>query len=79
MNPAEQKDPLQGVTLEKMLTILVEERGWPALAEHVKANCFWNEPTIKSSLKFLRKFPWARARVEGMYLWHLRELKREGR
>jgi uncharacterized protein (DUF2132 family) len=61
-------NPLHGITLKALLTGLVEEHGWEYLAERVKIQCFSNEPSIKSSLTFLRKTPWARAKVEGIYL-----------
>ncbi len=61
------KPSLEGVTLEMMLTRLVEHMGWAAMAEAVPVNCFTNEPSIKSSLKFLRRTPWARAKVEDLY------------
>lgn len=62
------KDPLHGVTLEKLLTELVAEFGWPALAERVDVRCFRFDPSIKSSLVFLRKTPWARTKVEQLYV-----------
>lgn len=65
------KDPLHGVTLEKLLTILVENYGWEFLAKQVDINCFKNEPSVQSSLKFLRRTPWARDRVEVLYLRHI--------
>jgi uncharacterized protein (DUF2132 family) len=60
-------NPLHGVTLERILTELVDRYGWPQLAEWVDINCFKNDPSIKSSLKFLRRTPWARAKVEELY------------
>ncbi len=62
------RDPLHGVTLEQLLTQLVEHYGWLALAEQVAINCFKQDPSIKSSLKFLRKTPWARSKVEALYI-----------
>ena len=59
---------LHGVTLEALLTQLVDHYGWEQLARHVDINCFSSDPSIKSSLKFLRKTPWARAEVEQLYL-----------
>lgn len=59
---------LHGVTLEALLTRLVDHYGWDQLARHVDINCFSSDPSIKSSLKFLRKTPWARAEVEQLYL-----------
>lgn len=74
-NPIEREhpnDPLHGVTLEAMLTRLVDEHGWDDLASRVRINCFANDPSIKSSLKFLRKTPWARKKVEDLYKAKLR-------
>jgi uncharacterized protein (DUF2132 family) len=59
---------LHGVTLEAMLTRLEAYYGWEQLARRIDINCFSNDPSIKSSLKFLRKTPWARAQVEALYL-----------
>jgi uncharacterized protein (DUF2132 family) len=61
-------DPLEGVTLEKLLTPLVDEYGWEYLADRVRINCFTSNPSIKSSLTFLRRTPWARAKVEALYV-----------
>ena len=61
------KDPLHGVTLETILNHLVTTYGWPKLAEIIVVRCFYNEPSIKSSLKFLRKTPWARKAVEELW------------
>ncbi len=66
-------NPLHGVKLVDMLTNLVESYGWEALSSKININCFRNNPSIKSSLKFLRKTPWARAKVEQLYLKWLRE------
>ena len=73
------RDPLHGLTLEKILTTLVERHGWETLAERIRIRCFQNDPSIKSSLTFLRKTPWAREKVEAWYLYDLRRAKREGR
>lgn len=62
------KDPLHGVTLEKLLTELVAQFGWRDLGEQIPIRCFQFDPSIKSSLTFLRKTPWARAKVEALYL-----------
>ncbi|MYM69627.1 DNA-binding protein VF530 [Pseudoduganella sp. FT55W] len=59
---------LHGLTLEVILTRLQEYYGWEQLAQRININCFSNDPSIKSSLKFLRKTPWARAQVEELYL-----------
>lgn len=61
-------DPLHGKTLEAILTELVEFYGWDAMGEMVAIRCFLFDPSIKSSLAFLRKTPWARTKVEGLYL-----------
>ena len=62
------KDPLHGITLETILNELVAEIGWEKMAQKIKIRCFIDEPSIKSSLVFLRKTPWARAKVEYLYL-----------
>jgi len=61
-------NPLHGITLEKMLTELVEKMGWDAMGSALPIRCFSHEPSIASSLKFLRRTPWARAKVEALYL-----------
>jgi uncharacterized protein (DUF2132 family) len=61
-------DPLHGVTLERMLTELVEHVGWERMGRRVRIACFTSDPSISSSLKFLRRTPWAREKVEAMYL-----------
>jgi uncharacterized protein (DUF2132 family) len=60
-------NPLHGVTLQAMLELLIEEVGFPAMARAVDVRCFTHEPSLTSSLKFLRKVPWARAKVEQLY------------
>jgi len=61
-------DPLHGKTLENILTALVEKYGWEYLGHKIKINCFRSDPSIKSSLTFLRKTPWARKKVEDIYI-----------
>jgi uncharacterized protein (DUF2132 family) len=61
------RDPLHGVTLERLLTELAAHFGWPELGRRVAIRCFLFEPSVKSSLVFLRRTPWARARVEAVY------------
>lgn len=61
-------NPLHGITLEHMLTELVARFGWDRLGDAIDIRCFQNEPSIKSSLKFLRRTPWAREQVEALYL-----------
>ena len=66
------RDPLHGVTLETMLTKLVERHGWDGLAERIAVRCFIFQPSIKSSLAFLRKTPWARQKIEDWYAYDAR-------
>jgi uncharacterized protein (DUF2132 family) len=73
---AQPRNPLHGLTLEAMLTQLVAAYGWDGLGERIALRCFTNEPSIASSLKVLRKTPWAREKVEGLYLFMLRDAKR---
>jgi uncharacterized protein (DUF2132 family) len=61
-------NPLHGITLEAIVTALFEHYGWDGLADRIPVNCFISDPSIKSSLKFLRKTPWAREKVEALYL-----------
>jgi uncharacterized protein (DUF2132 family) len=72
MSESQPRNPLHGVTLEAMLEHLVAAHGWDGLARHVDIRCFTHDPSIRSSLKFLRKTPWARAKVEALYLASLR-------
>ena len=72
------RNPLHGVTLEAMVTALSAHYGWPGLGERIPVRCFTHDPSVASSLKFLRKTPWARDKVEGLYLFMLRELRRQG-
>lgn len=67
------RDPLHGVTLEQMLNELVAHFGWEAMGKRIAIRCFTSEPSVSSSLKFLRKTPWAREKVEGLYLAMLRD------
>ncbi len=68
MENKQQNNPLHGITLEKILTFLVDKYGFEQLGQHIKINCFVSNPSIKSSLTFLRKTPWARQKVEQFYL-----------
>lgn len=72
----QKNNPLHGLTLESILNALVEFYGWEELGERIKINCFAKDPSIKSSLKFLRKTPWARTKVENLYLYMLRQKKK---
>lgn len=68
------KDPLHGVTLEMQVNRLVAHYGWVELSKRININCFKSDPSVKSSLKFLRRTPWARAEVEALYLASLDEV-----
>jgi len=68
MSEEQKNNPLHGVTLEKMVVELEDYYSWHQLALHININCFKSDPSVKSSLKFLRKNPWARAKVERLYL-----------
>lgn len=68
MTDPQPKNPLHGITLETLLSRLVEHYGWAGLGKIIPVNCFTADPSIKSSLKFLRKTPWARKKVEELYL-----------
>ena len=61
-------NPLHGVTLETVVTRLVEHYGWEELGDRIRINCFISDPSVKSSLKFLRKTPWAREKVEALFI-----------
>ena len=74
--PDQPRNPLHGLTLEAILTALVAQYGWPGLGERIPVRCFLSDPSIKSSLAFLRRTPWAREKVEGLYLFMLREQRR---
>ena len=68
MHNEQPENPLHGITLEIILTQLVADYGWAELGRMIDIRCFNHEPSIKSSLKFLRKTPWARTRVEELFL-----------
>ena len=68
MSEDQPNNPLHGVTLEVVVTKLVDHYGWDGLAQRININCFKSEPSIKSSLKFLRKTQWARDKVESLYI-----------
>jgi uncharacterized protein (DUF2132 family) len=69
----ETKDPLHGITLEMILIQLVERYGWDEMGRIIRIRCFNNDPSIKSSLQFLRRTPWARKKVEALYLKYKRQ------
>jgi uncharacterized protein (DUF2132 family) len=68
MSEQQTNNPLHGVTLEQIVKFLVESYGWDELGQRIDIRCFNNDPSVKSSLKFLRKTPWARKQVEDLYL-----------
>ena len=68
MNDQQKKNPLHGITLEHILNILVNHYGWSELGKIINIRCFQSEPSVKSSLIFLRKTPWARKKVEDLYI-----------
>lgn len=68
MSSEHPKDPLHGITLEMILTRLVEQFGWEEMGRRIPIRCFTSNPSIKSSLTFLRRTPWARKKVEDLYL-----------
>ena len=74
--PAQPRNPLHGVTLEAMVVALQSHFGWQELGRRIPVRCFLSDPSVSSSLKFLRKTPWARQKVEGLYLFMLREQRR---
>jgi uncharacterized protein (DUF2132 family) len=74
--PAQARNPLHGLTLEKIVTELADHYGWEDLGQRIAIRCFTHDPSVGSSLKFLRKTPWAREKVESLYLFMLRDIKR---
>ena len=73
----QKNNPLHGITLEQIMNYLVKGYGWEYLASEININCFKSNPSVKSSLTFLRKTPWARTKVENLYLYLLRRDKKE--
>jgi len=73
------RNPLHGLTLEAIVTALADHYGWEELGQRIPVRCFNVDPSVGSSLRFLRKTPWAREKVEGLYLFMLREERRAGR
>jgi len=68
MSVQQANNPLHGITLEQIMNSLVEQFGWNELGKRINIRCFKNDPSVKSSLKFLRRTPWARTKVEDLYL-----------
>jgi len=79
MNQSQPKNPLHGITLKSILEYLVAEYGWEQLGDRINIRCFTSEPSINSSLKFLRKTDWARAKVERLYLCSISYDARHGK
>ncbi len=79
MSPPGAKNPLEGITLETIVTELVAHFGWDELGQQVRIKCFTTDPSVPSSLKFLRKTPWARAKVESLFMFMRREQARAAR
>ncbi len=77
--PVQPRNPLHGLTLEAIVAALADYYGWDNLGQRIALRCFTHDPSVASSLKFLRKTPWAREKVEGLYLYMLREQQREQR
>lgn len=77
MNDIQPKNPLHGITLEKLLNELVAYHGWAGLGKKIDIRCFTQDPSISSSLKFLRKTPWARERVEVLYIEMIRRAAKQ--
>lgn len=71
--PEQPRNPLHGVTLEAMVRALEAHYGWDELSRRIPVRCFTNDPSVSSSLRFLRKTPWARDKVENLYLLTLRK------
>lgn len=75
-NSTQKNNPLHGLTLEVILTDLVQFVGWEKMAEKIPIKCFSSNPSIKSSLNFLRKTPWARQKVETMYIFNIKRIEK---
>ncbi len=78
MSGQQPNNPLHGITLEAILNELVRQYGWDELGRQIEIRCFTHEPSIASSLKFLRRTPWARERVEALYIYTVRSAGRRG-
>jgi uncharacterized protein (DUF2132 family) len=74
MSDQQPNNPLHGITLEKIVQSLFDRYGWNELGKRINIRCFKNDPSVKSSLKFLRKTPWARSKVEDLYIASLKEM-----
>jgi uncharacterized protein (DUF2132 family) len=78
MSDTQLNNPLHGVTLEAIVNMLYDHYGWEELGWRIEIRCFNSDPSVKSSLKFLRRTPWARKKVEDLYLETLMEIEAEG-
>ena len=78
MNAQQANNPLHGITLEQIVNSLVDHYGWSELGNRIDIRCFTSDPSVKSSLKFLRKTPWARKKVEDLYIITQKSLKNNG-
>ncbi|MDO9265073.1 MAG: VF530 family protein [Desulfosalsimonadaceae bacterium] len=78
MNDQQANNPLHGITLEQIVNSLVDHYGWSELGNRIKIRCFTSDPSVNSSLKFLRKTPWARKKVEDLYIMTQNSLKNNG-
>ena len=79
MTETRRPDPLHGITLQAMIEHLVERYGWAGLGARIDIRCFTDNPSVASSLKFLRRTPWARAKVESLYLHSVAHPRKGGR
>lgn len=77
MSKEQPNNPLHGIKLEQIVTELVDYFGWPELGRRINIRCFKYDPSVKSSLKFLRRTPWARTKVEQLYLSILPDIQRD--
>jgi uncharacterized protein (DUF2132 family) len=77
MNEQQANNPLHGITLEQIMNLLVADYGWEKLGKYIKIRCFTSNPSIQSSLNFLRKTPWAREKVEKLYLSSLKRAQKK--
>jgi uncharacterized protein (DUF2132 family) len=75
MRDKQPNNPMHGITLEMILSMLYDQYGWKELGRRINIRCFNSDPSVKSSLKFLRKTPWARKKVEALYLQTLRNIE----
>jgi uncharacterized protein (DUF2132 family) len=78
VSDAPRRDPLHGVTLQAMIEHLVDRYGWAGLGARIDIRCFTQDPSVASSLKFLRRTPWARAKVESLYVHSVRHPRKGG-